>query len=181
MQKATTIFPNPPSIVTSAAVGGKMEHEGPYGGCFDKINDDPYFTTDTFEKGESQLQKQAVRMALEKANLKEDDIDVLIGGDLLDQCVGTTYAATVFRFSGSTQHARPCRKVFCWHRCSPQAVLRDLLWLSPHHTSAQPKGSTACPSITAVSVPRLPSGLPQQAVRWQCPPKEKRPMYVVLQ
>lgn len=98
MQKATTIFPNPPSIVTSAAVGGKMEHEGPYGGCFDKINDDPYFTTDTFEKGESQLQKQAVRMALEKANLKEDDIDVLIGGDLLDQCVGTTYGVRGYSF-----------------------------------------------------------------------------------
>ena len=91
MHKATTIFQNPPSIVTSAAVGGKMEHEGPYGGCFDKINDDPYFTTETFEKGESQLQKQAVRIALEKANLKEDDIDVLFGGDLLNQCVGTTY------------------------------------------------------------------------------------------
>ena len=91
MHKATTIFPHPPSIITSAAVGGKKEHEGPYGDRFDKINDDPYFTAETFEQGESQLQKQAVRIALEKADLKEDDIDVLIGGDLLDQCVGTTY------------------------------------------------------------------------------------------
>ncbi|MBQ1433657.1 MAG: stage V sporulation protein AD [Ruminococcus sp.] len=91
MHKATTIFTQPPSIVTSAAVGGKTEHEGPYGGCFDKINDDPYFTLDTFEQGESQLQKQAVRIALEKAGLTEDDADVLLGGDLLNQCVGTTY------------------------------------------------------------------------------------------
>ena len=91
MHKATTVFPVPPSIVTSAAVGGKMENEGPYGEYFDKINDDPYFTRGTYEEGESQLQKQAVRLALEKANLREEDIDVLIGGDLLNQCVGTTY------------------------------------------------------------------------------------------
>lgn len=91
MQKATKLFPEPPSVVTSAAVGGKMEHEGPYGHIFDKINDDPYFSLKTFEQGESQLQKQAVRIALEKAGLKEEDADVLIGGDLLDQCVGTTY------------------------------------------------------------------------------------------
>ena len=91
MRKATRIFHDPPGIVTSAAVGGRRENEVPYGEYFDKINDDPYFTADTFEKGESQLQKQAVRMALEKGGLKEEDIDVLIGGDLLDQCVGTTY------------------------------------------------------------------------------------------
>lgn len=91
MPKATTIFTNPPSVITSAAVGGKKEHEGPMGECFDKINDDPYFTSDTFEQGESQLQKQAVRLALEKVSLSPDDIDILVGGDLLNQCVGTTY------------------------------------------------------------------------------------------
>lgn len=91
MQKATTIFSNPPSVITSAAVGGKMEHEGPMGEYFDKINEDPYFSLDTFEQGESQLQKQAVRLALEKVSLSPDDIDVLVGGDLLNQCVGTTY------------------------------------------------------------------------------------------
>lgn len=91
MQKATTIFSNPPSVITSAAVGGKMEHEGPMGEYFDKINDDPYFSLDTFEQGESQLQKQAVRLALEKVSLSPDDIDILVGGDLLNQCVGTTY------------------------------------------------------------------------------------------
>ena len=91
MHKATTVFRNPPGIVTSAAVGGKMENEGPYGDYFDKINDDPYFTRETYEEGESQLQKQAVRIALEKAGAREEDIDVLIGGDLLNQCVGTTY------------------------------------------------------------------------------------------
>lgn len=90
-EKSTKIMKNPPSIISSAAIGGKMEHEGPMGEYFDKINDDPYFSTDTFEQGEAQLQKQAVAHALKKANLKEEDIGVLFGGDLLNQCIGTTY------------------------------------------------------------------------------------------
>ena len=56
----------------------------------------PYFSTDSFEKGESQLQKQAVLHALDKADLSPEDIDVLFGGDLLNQCVGTTYGVRAF-------------------------------------------------------------------------------------
>ena len=96
MRKTTHILQNSPSIISSAAIGGKMESEGPMGEYFDKINEDPYFTTDTFEKGESQLQKQAVRHAIEKAGLEPDDIDVMFGGDLLNQCVGTTYGIRDF-------------------------------------------------------------------------------------
>lgn len=89
--RASFKLANPPSIITSAAVGGYKELEGPMGEYFDKINDDPYFSEDTFEKGESQIQKQAIRLALEKINITEDDINFMFGGDLLNQCVGTTY------------------------------------------------------------------------------------------
>ncbi|MBP3273013.1 MAG: stage V sporulation protein AD [Ruminococcus sp.] len=90
--KQTHIFNEPPSIKAYAAVGGKMENEGPLGSIFDKINDDPYLSTDSFEKGESKLQKEALLHMLEKADLKNDDIDIIFGGDLLNQCTGTTYA-----------------------------------------------------------------------------------------
>ena len=53
-------------------------------------------SADTFEKGESQLQKQAVIHAVQKARLSYDDIDVMFGGDLLNQCVGTTYGIRDF-------------------------------------------------------------------------------------
>lgn len=53
-------------------------------------------STDTFEKGESQLQKQAVRHVLEKARIEPSEIDVMFGGDLLNQCVGTTYGIRDF-------------------------------------------------------------------------------------
>lgn len=94
--KATKILRNTPSIITSAAIGGKKEHDGPMGAYFDKINDDPYFSEETFEQGECQIQKQAILHALNKANLQPTDIDVLFGGDLLNQCTGTTYGVREF-------------------------------------------------------------------------------------
>lgn len=94
--KATKSMDTQPSVLASAAIGGKKESEGPLGEYFDKINDDPYFSSDTYEKGESQLQKQAVLHCLNKAHLQYSDIDVLFGGDLLNQCVGTTYGVRSF-------------------------------------------------------------------------------------
>ncbi|MGN0601096.1 MAG: stage V sporulation protein AD [Oscillospiraceae bacterium] len=96
MRKTTHILKNTPSIISSAAIGGKMESEGPLGDYFDKINEDPYLSTDTFEKGESQLQKQAILHALQKCELDESEIDVMFGGDLLNQCVSTTYGIRDF-------------------------------------------------------------------------------------
>lgn len=96
MNGDTKILKNTPSIITSAAIGGKMESEGPLGDYFDKINEDPYFSEGTFEKGESQLQKQAITHALQKASIPPSDIDVMFGGDLLNQCTGTTYGVRDF-------------------------------------------------------------------------------------
>lgn len=89
--KRTHIFETPPGILASAAIGGKMEADGPMGEYFDKINEDPYLSTDSFEKGESKLQKEAMLHMLNKAGLSEKEIDVVFGGDLLNQCAGTTY------------------------------------------------------------------------------------------
>ena len=79
--KQTHIFKDPPGVIASAAVGGKMEGEGPMGEYFDKINDDPYMSADTFEKGESKLQKQALLHMFEKAGLKEAEITGRVGSE----------------------------------------------------------------------------------------------------
>ena len=44
MKGNTIFFPTAPAIISSAAVGGKMEGEGPMSACFDKINEDPFFS-----------------------------------------------------------------------------------------------------------------------------------------
>ena len=91
MKGNTVFFNSAPAVASAAAVGGKMEGEGPMSACFDEINEDPFFSCDAFEQGESRLLREAVLRALDKGSLKKEQIDVIFGGDLLDQCVGTTY------------------------------------------------------------------------------------------
>lgn len=93
---ATKFMQTQPSVIASAAVGGKKEGDGPLGEYFDKISDDPYLSVQTYEQGESRLQKQAMLHCLDKAGLSPQDIDILFGGDLLNQCVGTTYGVRCF-------------------------------------------------------------------------------------
>ena len=89
--KYTVVFDDPPGVRESAAVGSKKESEGPLAQAFDVINEDSYFGEKTWEKAESRMQETAINKALEKAQLSSADIDCIFAGDLLNQCVGSTY------------------------------------------------------------------------------------------
>lgn len=91
LSKNTFKMSSPPSILSYSSIVGKKEGEGPIGDCFDKIEIDSYFGTNTWEKAESQLQKQTVELAIKKAQLTTDNIDFMFAGDLLNQCIGTTF------------------------------------------------------------------------------------------
>lgn len=91
LSRSTIRLTNSPAIVASAAVGGKKEGEGPLASCFDILCDDTTFGEKTWEKAESRMQKDAVNKALEKAHLSTADIDFLFAGDLLNQCISSTY------------------------------------------------------------------------------------------
>lgn len=91
ISKCTIKLTSPPSVKAFACTGGEKESEGPMKSYFDKLDTDPYFGQDSFEKGESEMQKQTIELALTKCGLKPEDIDFMFGGDLLNQCVGTTY------------------------------------------------------------------------------------------
>lgn len=87
---------NSPSILVSACVGGKMETQGPMRDYFDYTCDDDYFGMDTYEQAESLMQRKAIELAVGKAKLKAESIDFMLGGDLLNQCIGTTYGVRDF-------------------------------------------------------------------------------------
>ena len=70
---------------------GKKEHEGPLSEEFDEYIIDSYYGEDSFEKAESKLQKTAMQIALDRAGLKDKDIDKLFAGDLLNQCIGSSF------------------------------------------------------------------------------------------
>jgi len=89
--KQTIEFNIKPIITGFGSAVGKKEAEGPYGEFFDYTGDDALFGEDSFEKAESILQKIAINIALERANLSAQNIDVICAGDLLNQCIGSTF------------------------------------------------------------------------------------------
>lgn len=80
-----------PCIVGNAAVVGETEGEGPLGEEFDFICEDEKLGQSTFEKAESALQQDAVLRALTKAGKTPADVDYIMAGDLLAQCIGSSF------------------------------------------------------------------------------------------
>lgn len=89
--KQSLLFETPPRIVSYASIVGKKEGEGPLGKYFDIIEEDPLVGKENWEAAESQLQKLAAQMALDKADLKPDQIRYLFSGDLLGQIIASSF------------------------------------------------------------------------------------------
>ena len=83
--------PTPPVITAWASVAGKKESEGPLAHTFDFTSLDTYFGQKTWEQAEKQLQKLALDTLLQKANLTKEDIGLVFSGDLLNQCIGSSF------------------------------------------------------------------------------------------
>ena len=92
----TIALAHPPSVLSCAAVGGKMESQGPLASFFDELGQDSFFGEKTWEKAESTMQKKALQTALNKASLKPKDLDYVLGGDLLNQCIGSSFGLRDF-------------------------------------------------------------------------------------
>ncbi len=89
--KRTIELENKPHIISYGSVVGKKEHEGPLSQEFDSYTLDSFFGEESFEKAESKLQKTAISIALDKVGLKPKDIDKIFAGDLLNQCIGSSF------------------------------------------------------------------------------------------
>lgn len=88
----------------SSAVVGPKEGAGPLHDHFDRIWEDEGRDYPSYEKAEQALLAEAEEVALTKAGLTWSDIDVVIGGDLLDQLISTNFDAR--------HHQRPVLGVF---------------------------------------------------------------------
>ena len=85
-------FVAPPVILASASVVGKKEGEGPLRDCFDSVSQDTYFGTKSWEQAESAMLRQCFDLVCQKAGLLPEQLDYVLSGDLLNQCVGSAYA-----------------------------------------------------------------------------------------
>ena len=88
----TVRLTHPPAVLSFAAVGGHMEGKGPLRESFDELSEDHFWGQKTWEQGESTMQKHALQKALEKATLHEEDVDLVFAGDLLNQCIGSSFS-----------------------------------------------------------------------------------------
>lgn len=84
---------SPPSVAGYASVVGKRENEGPLGAYFDLHDSGEKFGMNTWEKAESEMQRLALNLALAKADMSGAELGAVFAGDLMNQCVGSSYAA----------------------------------------------------------------------------------------
>ncbi len=87
---------NPPRVISYYSVVGSHEKEGPLGDCFDIWSEDNKFSKKSWEMAESEMQRLALLGALKRGNIHDTDLDVLLAGDLLNQCVGSSYGLVDF-------------------------------------------------------------------------------------
>ena len=86
------ILPQLPVIQAWASVAGKKESEGPLAHTFDHTNTDTYFGQTTWEQAEKRMQQLALDILAKKAGMKKTDFELVLSGDLLNQCIGSSFS-----------------------------------------------------------------------------------------
>ena len=82
---------NPVVISAWASIAGKKESEGPLRNSFDIIQTDTYFGQKTWEQAEKHMQELALKTLASKANMRQNDFNIIFSGDLLNQCIGSSF------------------------------------------------------------------------------------------
>lgn len=90
--KQSFVLPSQPTITAWASIAGKKESEGPMGALFDETSDDTLFGQKTWEQAEKHLQEKALTKLAEKAGMKKEDFEIVFSGDLLNQCIGSSFS-----------------------------------------------------------------------------------------
>lgn len=78
-------------IKSSYSSVGKKEGEGPLGKYFDAVYKDELLGEKCWEEAESTLIKNTVMGALTEAEKTPDELDLILAGDLLNQCIASSY------------------------------------------------------------------------------------------
>ena len=82
----------PPVITTWASIAGKKEVEGPLSHTFDIKCRDTYFGQKTWEQAEKHMQQLILNKLIHKAGICQEDIGLVFSGDLLNQCIGSSFS-----------------------------------------------------------------------------------------
>lgn len=89
--KRSISFPEPVVISAWASVAGKKEAQGPLGKEFDVVSNDAYFGQESWELAEKAMQETALETLAQKSAMAKSDFDLVLSGDLLNQCIGSAF------------------------------------------------------------------------------------------
>ena len=93
MGRQTFIYDHPPVIAAHRSVVGRKEGEGPLADWFDVILEDDLLGQKSWELAESEMVRRCARDTLDAAGLSAGAVDALLGGDLNNQIIATSFAA----------------------------------------------------------------------------------------
>ncbi len=108
------------AVVGHFAAGGAREGQGPLAAAFDQVWNDDLAGETTWEAAEAKMAVQALEGAAHDGGWPLEAVDVVVGGDLLDQLVSTNFAAR--------QHHQPTLGVFAACASFAEAVGLAGLW-----------------------------------------------------
>jgi len=89
----TFIYENPPVITAHRAICGPKEGKGPLAEWFDVILEDDLLGQKSWELAESEMVRRAVEQTLQEAGIKPDGVQAMLGGDLNNQIIASSFAA----------------------------------------------------------------------------------------
>lgn len=95
----TIFFKHKPKVIGNYSIVGPKEGHGPIAKFFHLILEDDLFGEKTYEKAECKMLEHCIGNAIDDAKLQPDDIDVILGGDLLNQTISSNFAARCFNSS----------------------------------------------------------------------------------
>ena len=89
--KQTIKFDTPPTISQCSSIVGPKEADGPLCKYFDQTLEDEFWGEKSWEKAESKIIKENVSTLIGKSGVSTNDIDLVIAGDLLNQCISSSF------------------------------------------------------------------------------------------
>lgn len=87
------LFSSKPSILACGAVAGPVERHSVFYSYFDSVIEDERWGQTSNEQGHSKMIQEACEIVMNKANLKNLDVDFFLSGDLVNQMTPTNFAA----------------------------------------------------------------------------------------
>lgn len=87
------VFQSKPSILENGAVAGPLEKKSVFYSYFDSVVEDERWNEKTNEQGHSKMILEACEIVMNKANIKNEDVDFFLSGDLVNQMTPSNFAA----------------------------------------------------------------------------------------